>query len=87
LYEEVVHKEENLHDTQVKDVMIVSPRTADLAILQNQFAEIGRATADLNLDRCLRLLHLIVPCYRASIPHDSTDRAHFPTIAEANKAD
>ena len=81
LYEEVIHHEEELDDSPVKGVMMVSPRTAELSILQSQFAEIARAAEDLNLDRCLRLLHLIVPCYRAPIPYDFTDRAHFSTIA------
>ena len=65
LYEEVIHQEEELDDTLVKGVMMVSPRTAELSILQSQFAEIARAAEDLDLDRCLRLLHLIVPCYGA----------------------
>ncbi len=81
LYEEVVHQEEELGDTPVNGVMMVSPRTAELAILQSQFAELARAAEDLNLDRCLRLLHLIVPCYHTPIPRDAADSVRFQTIA------
>ncbi len=81
LYEEVVHQEEKLDGTPVTGVMMVSPRTAELPILQNQFAEIARAAEDLNLDRCLRLLNLIVPEYRAPIPHNAADRARLQIIA------
>jgi O-antigen biosynthesis protein WbqV len=65
LHEEIVHEEENFQFTDIKSVMMVSPRTSELGILQHQFGKLARATEELDEARCLRLLGLIVPEFNA----------------------
>jgi FlaA1/EpsC-like NDP-sugar epimerase len=60
LFEELVHRDES-SITVADGVMMVSPRTAPLPILRNQFAEIVKASEILDEGRALRLLSLVVP--------------------------
>lgn len=63
LFEELVHNDET-SETVVDGVMLVSPRTAPLPILRNQFSEIVKASEILDEERALRLLSLVVPEFR-----------------------
>lgn len=83
LYEEVVHAAEELSDTSVNGVMIVSPRTSELAILKTQFTEFLRATQAMDVERVLRLLHVIVPEFRRQGEYEITLKAIPEGLAHA----
>ena len=69
LFEELVHGDES-SETVADGVMMVSPRTAPLPILRNQFAEIAKASEVLDEHRALRLLSLVVPEFQGDTAHE-----------------
>ncbi len=78
LAEQIVHPNEELQSTPVNGVSMLTPRTADLAILKNQLSEIGRAAESFNCERSLRLLKVIVPEYNEP---PTTEPRRLPTLA------
>ncbi len=74
LFEEIAHDQETLDETPVKGVMMVSPRTSALPIIQRQFAAIAEAAKTLDRGMLLSLLNTIVPEYHG-------DRAPRPAVA------
>jgi O-antigen biosynthesis protein WbqV len=73
LSEEIAHAQEELTDTPVPSVMMVSPRTSELSIIQRQFAAIAEAATALDRPMVLSLLSTIVPEYR--IPEDMAQKS------------
>jgi FlaA1/EpsC-like NDP-sugar epimerase len=69
LFEELVHGDES-SETVANGVMMVSPRTAPLPILRNQFSEIVKASEILDEERALRLLSLVVPEFQCEGAHE-----------------
>jgi O-antigen biosynthesis protein WbqV len=60
LHEELVHDEERI-STPGEGMMMVTPRTATLPILKQQFAELTHAAASFDEVGVLRLLQIMVP--------------------------
>jgi O-antigen biosynthesis protein WbqV len=60
LHEELVHDEERI-STPGEGMMMVTPRTATLPILKQQFAELAHATTSFDEAEVLRLLQIMVP--------------------------
>jgi FlaA1/EpsC-like NDP-sugar epimerase len=81
LHEELVHDEERI-STPGDGVLMVTPRTAHLPILKQQFAELGRASDHLDQDRVLRLLTLMVPEFttRREIRKAAAGEADMPGV-------
>lgn len=68
LYEELVHDEEQQDETDMRGVILVSPRTVPLPILRNLMSDMGKAVEHFDQDRLFRLLKVVVPEFAGKMP-------------------
>jgi FlaA1/EpsC-like NDP-sugar epimerase len=68
LYEEIAYSDESIAQTHSKFVLRISPRVTDLRIVRHTVQELRQACIAGDLTRAMRLLHVLVPEYKAEPP-------------------
>lgn len=70
LYEEPLHQSEELLPTELDGILLVSPRTADFAMLERLILKLIESASVTEIDTALQLIRTIVPEYTPTANKD-----------------
>ena len=85
LYEEPLHESEELAPTELEGILLASPRTADLRMLERTADELVAASQGADKDRSLAIIRTVVPEYTPTANSDGgLANSHIPVQHQAN---
>lgn len=85
LYEEPLHESEELAPTELEGILLASPRTADLRMLERMADELVAASQGADKVRSLAIIRNVVPEYTPTANSDGgLANSHIPVQHQAN---